>query len=221
MGTKNQNEEIKKKIKSYQNAFKKYKVHPKSLFWATKKAAEQRYKQLVADLDFEGKTVLDVGCGFGNIIPFISKKAKNFSYTGVDAVPEFIKAAQKKYPKHRFLQRDYFNHPLREKFDVVISSGALNSNFKNPYHFRKKAIKTMFDHAREKMAFNMAGFYPQPKNKKKYRVFFANSLIILKYCLSLSSRLIFRHHYNRKEFTIIITKKKKLSKVFSHGHSPC
>lgn len=210
MNTKRENRELKKKVKSYQKAFKKYKVHPKSLFWATEKAAKQRYEQLVADLDLEAKTVLDVGCGFGDIIPFLSHKAKKFYYTGVDIVPEFIQAAQKKYPKHRFLQKDYFNNPLKEKFDLIISSGTLNSNFQNPYRFRKKAIKIMFDHAREKIAFNMAGSFPQPENKEKYRVYYANSLIILKYCLSLSSKLIFRHHYNRKEFTIII-KKNQLS----------
>ena len=65
MDTKEESRELKKKVKSYQKAFKKYKVHPKSLFWATEKAAVQRYKELVADLDFEGKTILDVGCGTG------------------------------------------------------------------------------------------------------------------------------------------------------------
>jgi len=205
MDAKKESQELKDKVKSYQKAFKKYNVHPKSLFWATEKAATQRYKELVTGLDFEGKTILDVGCGFGDIIPFITKKAKNFDYTGVDIVPEFVQLAQKKYPKHRFILKDYFNHPMKEKFDIVISSGALNSNFKNPYHFRKKAIKTLFDHAREKVSFNMAGFYPQPKNKENYRIYYTNSLIILKYCLSLSSRLVFRHHYNRKEFTIIIS----------------
>lgn len=98
MDIKKENQELEKKVKSYQKAFKKYKVHPKSLFWATEKAAEQRYKELMVDLDFEGKTVLDVGCGFGDIIPFISKRAKKFSYTGVDIVPEFIQVAQKNTP---------------------------------------------------------------------------------------------------------------------------
>ncbi len=199
-------QELMEKVKSYQKSFKKYKVHPQSLFWTSEKAATLRYKELVADVDFTDKTVLDVGCGFGNIIPFISKKAKNFSYTGVDIVPEFIQAARDKYPKQRFILRDYFSQPLKEKFDIVISSGMLNSNFKEPYHFREKIIKALFDHARESIVFNMAGSYPQPKNNQKYKIYYANSLIVLKYCFSLSSKIIFRHHYHQKDFTIVIFK---------------
>jgi len=199
-------QELKEKTENYQRAFNKYKVHPKSLFWASKKAAALRHKELTTDLNFEGKTVLDVGCGFGDIIPFISKRAKSFSYTGVDIVPEFIQAAQDKYPKHQFVLKDYFNLPLKKEFDIIISSGTLNSNFKHPYRFRKKAIKALFNYAREAIGFNMAGFYPQPKNKKDSRVYYADSLIILKYCLSLSPKLIFRHHYHRKDFTMVIFK---------------
>lgn len=199
-------QELKEKAKSYQKAFKKHKVHPKSLFWASKKAATLRYKELVVDLNLEGKTILDIGCGFGDIIPFLSKKAKDFSYTGVDIVPEFVQVAQDKYPKHQFILRDCINHPLKEKFDIVISSGTLNSNFKDPYRFRKEAIKVFFDHARESLVFNMAGSHPQPKNKQKNKVYYTDSLIILEYCFSLSSKIVFRHHYHRKDFTVTIFK---------------
>lgn len=199
-------QELKEKAESYQKAFRKYGVHPKALRWASAKSAKLRLKELVTDLDFEGKSVLDVGCGFGDIIPYLSRKTKKFNFTGVDMVPEFIQAAQKKYPKYRFILKDYFNQPMKEKFDVVISSGALNSNFQDPDRFRKKAIRTLFNHAREAISFNMAGFYPQPKNKKTSRVYYADSLAILKYCLSLSPKLIFRHHYHRKDFTIAIFK---------------
>lgn len=206
MNFKKESQELKKKIKSYQEAFKKYGAHPKALYWASEKAAELRYKEMVTDLDFEGKTILDVGCGFGDIIPYISQKTNKFDFTGVDMVPEFIQAAQKKHPEHLFILKDYFSHPMKEKFDIIISSGVLNSNFKNTYNFRKKAIKTLFGHTREAISFNMAGFYPQPKNKKGYKIYYADSLIILKYCLSLSSKLIFRQHYHRKDFTIVMFK---------------
>lgn len=197
-------QELKEKAKIYQKAFKKHGVHPKALRWASAKSAGLRLKELVADLDFEGKSVLDVGCGFGDIIPYLSRKAKKFDFTGVDMVPEFIQAAQKKYPKYRFVLRDYFSQPMKEKFDIIISSGALNSNFQNPYRFRKKAIRTLFNHAREAISFNMAGSHPQPRNKKASRVYYTDSLTILKYCLSLSPKLIFRHHYHRKDFTIVL-----------------
>ncbi len=198
--------DFRKKIKSYQGTLKRHGVGPKALQWTSTAAADLRYKELVADIEIEGMTILDVGCGFGDIIPYLAKKTDKFVFTGVDIVPEFVKVAIKNYPQHQFLVNNYFDNPIDKKFDVVMSSGALNSNIKNPYRYRKRAIKTMFDHAKKGLVFNMAGFSPQPKNREGSRVYYANSQKILKYCLSLSSRVIYRHHYHPKDFTIVMFK---------------
>ncbi|MFH1706291.1 MAG: hypothetical protein ABH867_05285 [Patescibacteria group bacterium] len=88
---------LDKKIKSYQKSFQKYGVDSKALKWASKKATEIRYKEIVADFDFKNhkfrkrdcfafarndnkreicknKKILDVGCGFADILPYILKK---------------------------------------------------------------------------------------------------------------------------------------------------
>ena len=200
---------LKSQIKGYQKRFEKYGVDPRALQCHSKKAQEVRFKQLVADIDFNGKRILDVGCGFGDIIPFIQKRAKVFKYTGVDVVPEFIKVANKKYPGREFVVRDYFNNPLANKFDIVLTSGTLNANIEGAIDFRKKAIKTMFNYTKEVFVFNMAGGFPQPKNKKTNRVYYADLLEIYEYCLSLSSRLILRNHYRSNDFTIVIFKQNK------------
>lgn len=203
----------KNRVRSnYQKSLKKYGFCPKALQWRTRSAARARYKNLVCDINFEKKSILDVGCGFGDIIPFIGKKAQRFSYTGVDLVPEFIKFAQNKYPNFEFIEKDYFTRPLKKKFDIIITCGTLNSNIKNPLKYRQKAIKTMFKHASEVVAFNMAGGHPQPINKKENRVYFVDSLAILKFCLSLTPKIIFRHHYRFNDFTIVMYKPKKASK---------
>lgn len=206
---------LNKKIRSYQKSFKKYGVSPRALHWVSKEAAEVHYKQLIADLDFEGKSVLDVGCGFGDIIPYILEKSKHFEYIGIDIVPEFIKVAKDTYKNRinikkklrvHFLVRDYIKNPLRQKFDVVLCCGALNSNPSNSIRYRKKAIEIMWEYAREVVAFNMSGGYPQPENKNVNRVFYANSLEILRFCFTLTSKIIFRHHYRKRDFTIAMFK---------------
>lgn len=191
---------------NYQKTFRKYGVGPRALRWHSKKAATQRYEQIVADIDFEGKSILDVGCGFGDIIPYISAKAKKFEYLGIDITPEFIREAKKLYFGHKFMVGNYFAKPLKENFDVVICSGALNANVRDNLDFRKKAIKTMFKHAKEVFVFNMVGRYPQPKTSSKSNVWFANPLEILEYCLGLTKKVILRHHYHSRDFTIVMFK---------------
>ncbi|MCX6811386.1 MAG: class I SAM-dependent methyltransferase [Candidatus Berkelbacteria bacterium] len=190
----------------YQKSLKKYGFCPRALKWRTQQAAEARYKNLIHDIDFKGKTVLDVGCGFADIIPLIKAKTGSFTYTGVDLVPEFIKFAKQKYPNFQFVERDYFGEPLDKMFDIIISSGTLNSNIKNPLEYRKRAIKTMFEHASKLLAFNMAGGHPQPKNIRGNRVYYIDSLEMLKFCLSLTPKIILRHHYRFNDFTIVMYK---------------
>jgi len=194
---------------SYQERFKKFGTDPKSLFWGSLGASHQRFRQMWAEIDFDGKSVLDVGCGFGEMAKFLFKRYKGVNYTGVDIVPEFIIEAKNRYPKGKFEVRDYFAEPGEEKYDVVLASGTINSNVSDNMSFRKKAIKVMFEHAKKVFVFNMLGGYPQPVNKAKSNVWYTDSLEILKYCLTLTRRTIFRSHYHPTDFTILMYPVKK------------
>jgi len=195
-----------KKIEGYKRSFKKYGVNARALQWASRQAQELRLRELIADLDFENKYILDIGCGFADIIPFIEAKTRNFDYTGVDLVPEFIEVCRHKYPKYKFIVADYFGNPIKEKFDIVLTSGTLNANIKNPYKYRFDAIKKMYDHAKEAIAFNMAGGYPQPENKKGNRVYYADLTKITDFCKSISKKIIVRKDYSPNDFTIVMFK---------------
>jgi SAM-dependent methyltransferase len=188
----------------YQKRFAKYGVSPKSLYWKGRGAAHQRFRQFWAEIDFNNKSVLDVGCGFGEFGKFLVKRYKNVSYTGIDIVPEFINEAKKNLPDLNFDVCDYLTNPTSQKYDVVIASGILNSNVENNLEYRKKAISTLFKMTGKVLAFNMLGMYPIPKNDPSINTWYADSLEILKFCLSLTRRVIFRTNYNPKDFTIFM-----------------
>ena len=70
---------MKKIKKSYQNSYKKYGVSPRALKWCSEKAARQRYEQIIMNINFYKQSILDVGCGFGDII-HIAKTKENMYY---------------------------------------------------------------------------------------------------------------------------------------------
>lgn len=191
---------------SYRSLFLKYGPDPKSLKWESRKAAEQRYREIASLLDFKGKSVLDVGCGFGGIIPFIVSKAKTFSYTGIDLIGGFLAEARKLYPQHTFIEGDYFARPLTKKFDIIIANGCLNTNIEDNLGFRKKAIRVMFEHAKKAVVFNMAGGLTPRKTAKGSNVWFADASGILEFCKSLTPEVMFRDHPGRREFTIVLAR---------------
>lgn len=191
---------------------KKYAEHgndPKSLFWKSLGASHQRFRQMWAEIDFNGKSVLDVGCGFGEMAKFLTKRYEGVRYVGVDIVPEFMNIARERYSNLRFEVRDYFEDPLPEKFDIVLTSGALNLNISGNMDFRKKAIRVMWEHTKKVLAFNMLGGHPQPENKKDSNIWYADSLEILEYCMSLTRRVVFHANYHPRDFTIFMYPVKK------------
>ncbi|OGM32073.1 hypothetical protein A2803_00715 [Candidatus Woesebacteria bacterium RIFCSPHIGHO2_01_FULL_44_21] len=198
-------------LKHYQKKFQKYGVDARSLSWAGKGAAHQRFRAIWKEIDFNNKSVLDVGCGFGEMARFLHKRYDNVKYTGVDIVPEFIQEAKKAHPYFDFECIDYFNNPMPEKFDVVMASGTLNSNLggKNSA-FREKAVKVMFDHTKKALVFNMLGGHPQPENDPKSNVWYADSLEVLEYCMSLTRRVVLRANYHPKDFTVFMYPVKRL-----------
>jgi SAM-dependent methyltransferase len=204
----NKNIEEKKKTQ-YQKRFSRFGFDPRSVQWQSLGASHQRFRQFWAEIDFNNRSVLDIGCGFGELARFLNKRYKNVDYTGVDIVPEFIAQAQKRFPHNKFQLRDILTDPLDKKFDIVLASGVINTNVKNNLKYREKAIKIMFAHAKRVFAFNMLGSYPQPKTKKGSNVYYADSLEILKYCLTLTRRVLLRHHYHPKDFTIFMYPAKK------------
>ena len=201
-----------KSLNIYKQKFKEFGVSPQALQWKSKGAAHQRFRQFWAEIDFDDKNVLGVGCGFGEMGNFLTKRYENVRYKGIDIMPEFIENGRKIYPSLKLETSDYFSRPLPEMFDIVLCSGALNSNFgtrEENLEFRKKAIKIMFDHTTNVCAFNMLGGHPVIQNNDNSNIWYSDSLEILEYCMSLTRRVILRHHYHPSDFTVFMYKMKK------------
>jgi SAM-dependent methyltransferase len=199
-----------KSLNLYQDKFKKFGVDPKSLLWKSRGAAHQRFRQLWAEIDFNDKSVLDIGCGFGEFGKFLLTRYKNVDYTGIDIMAEFIENAKKEVPGGHFFVSDFLKDKIAGQYGVVIASGVLNSNKGSQnLEYREKAIKKMFSLTSDILAFNMLGGHPTPGNKKNSNVWYSDSLEILEYCMSLTRRIILRANYHPKDFTIIMYKVKR------------
>lgn len=199
-----------KSLNLYKQKFKEFGVSPEALQWKSKGAAHQRFRQFWAEIDFDNKNVLDVGCGFGEMGNFLIKRYKNVKYKGVDIMPEFIESGNKMYPGLDLEVGSFHELTNTEQYDVVLASGVLNSNVKNNIEYRKKSIKKMFELTKNVLAFNMLGGHPAPKNdNENNNIWYSDSLEILEYCMTLTRRVILRHHYHPSDFTIFMYKIKE------------
>ena len=78
----------------------------------------RRLRQLVASLVDPGLSVLEIGCGQGNLL----KALKPSRGVGVDISPRMVAAAKERHPDCEFTVGDAEDLPVQETFDVVVMS---------------------------------------------------------------------------------------------------
>jgi len=95
-----------------------------------------------------GKSVLDVGCGAGHLLPWIKDKI-NF-YVGVDSSEEMLRKAREFFPEVKFVKGDVYDLNRFALFDSVVAVSLL-------IHLPdvEKAIREMWKHTRKELVFSV------------------------------------------------------------------
>jgi len=132
------------------------------LDWASQDSQEARFSVLVKSVDLSGLSLLDIGCGLGDLLDFLTSRSISINYTGVDISEKMLAAAQKRHPDTRFVCGDLFSDTPQataqfpdDSYDIVFCSGALNLNLGNNALFLPKAVASMRRLARKCLVFNL------------------------------------------------------------------
>ncbi len=140
--------------------------------WENRTAQEMRFKELINSIDLNGKRILDVGCGTGNLLEYINERFTGFEYTGVDILPHMINIAVAKKLTGKFICMDLFkNNPFKSNsFDAIFSSGIFNLNLGNNKEFLFDALDVFQQLSNGTIAFNLL-WDKSPDREDKYFYF--------------------------------------------------
>lgn len=105
-----------------------------------------------SDLTSGALSVLDVGCGMGDLVAHLQGTGRAVQYTGIDLHPEMIARARARFPEHRFECRDV--RSIDERYDVVLCSGALSVRLESE-EASWALVETMFSLANRVLTFNL------------------------------------------------------------------
>ena len=89
-------------ISFYDDNVSKHGNDIRSVAWGSKESQENRFLVFSEMTDLEGKDILDVGCGLGDLYGWLKSRFKSFNYTGVDITSSMIDEASKSYPDAEF-----------------------------------------------------------------------------------------------------------------------
>lgn len=163
-----------------------------------------KFKVLSEMLDYSGKSVLDVGCGFADYARFLEDRYEGVRYTGIDLSPRMIAEARKLRPDLDLRVGNVLAEEGSETFDVVIANGIFYLLREEAPSLMAEMVRRMFDLAKIALGFNtLSAWAPDPEPGE----FHADPLDVLRLGRSLTSRLVLRHDYHSRDFTIYIYKK--------------
>ena len=125
-----------------------------ALQWYSIFTQQERYKIICEQINEENISLLDVGCGCGDLYDYIKRNNFNFKYTGIDISANMIVSAQKAYPKGNFKCLNLKNSCVNNSFDYIVGSGIFNLKLKNHFKLIIKEIKTMLNYSKKKVIIN-------------------------------------------------------------------
>jgi len=129
---------------------------PEAVQYSTKETQERRFAILADIDDLNGKSILDFGCGTGQLLTYLEERGISVNYTGVDIVDEFVELCRKKFPNSKFGNIDDFTN---QQFDYVLIAGVFNNLMPDNREFYKRTLHQLFKMANCGISFNMMSAY--------------------------------------------------------------
>jgi len=189
----------------YEPRISPYRAGYAILDWASPESQRARFKVLAENVPLAGKSLLDVGCGLGDLWGFLKDQKIAVEYTGVDLVAKMVEAARKRHPDGLFLCTDVFQEEAFQpgQFDVVFCSGAFNLNLGNNREFLPTAVSRMLELSADQVVFNLL-HHRARCGDRRYFYFDPEDVRSLLSSIDCEMRLI--DDYLPNDFTVICRK---------------
>ncbi len=172
-----------------------------ALGWEDQQAQEQRFEVLCRIGNLNHHSVMDIGCGHGDLRGFLSHHFPDARYFGIEQIPELLDIAAAKYahiPETLFFQGDFTTAELPVT-DYILVSGTLNYHNTAPLYV-PRMIEKLYNNCRIALGFNLLSYAdPAQGLIVSYKPAF-----IEEYCRQLSSRVVLTNDYRPNDYTLFM-----------------
>ena len=174
----------------------------RALGWASTEGQQRRFQALVQIGDLARYAVLDVGCGYADLYPFLRQRYAGVRYHGIEQVPELLDVARARYrdaPDCQLSGGDFLRAPAPPRADYVLASGALSYRRRDP-QFVYQAIERLFASCRRGLGFNLLSW--EPAGGGPLAAY--DPARILTFCRQLAPRAELLQGYWEGDFTVFV-----------------
>jgi len=193
-------------IDYYNKQLVEYGQDVKALGWGNVDSQRERFRVLCEIDDLNDKSILDVGCGFGDFYLYLKEQnIRPKQYVGIDINLLMISMAKNKLPEVRFEVADISTVKLKEEYDYVFASGIFGLETPDWQSAIEKMLRKMCKVS--KMGVGVNFLSSLTAGEKLSNRHYANPEDIIRFARKeLRTRNILRHDYRPNDFTLYIYK---------------
>lgn len=202
-------------INRYSERHQRHGYCAQTLGWGSREQQFYRFDQVLRAIDLQDRSILDIGCGFGDFYGYaLDQRASFANYTGWDLNADLINEARTRFPNAHF---DTVNVSARDEqapavAQVGIMLGLLNFNLgstaKN-WNFTKHLMRCAFSSVSDAVVIDFLSVYRTADYSKEETVFYHDPSLVIDEAMTLTSNIRVYHDYlpnPQKEFIVVLEK---------------
>jgi SAM-dependent methyltransferase len=187
----------------YEGRLQEFGAIARGVDWNSAESQANRFDELVpADALGSTTSLLDYGCGYGALLPYLRDRGWSGLYCGYDVSPSMTAAARQLNPD----VAEFVDEAPAQPFERTVASGLFNVRLHfddDVWHsYITTALDTMWELTTGAMAFNMLTSHSDADHRRQ-DLYYGDPGRYLNHCLARYSRHARLHHgYGLYEFTI-------------------
>lgn len=186
----------------YNDRLAQFGYDPKSLGWM-KGRQGVRFEALTRFVDLSCiKSVLDVGCGFGDLYSFLKDRGFAGKYVGVDFIERLIEVGKEVYPDADLRTCTLADFQEDESFDLVVSCGIFNAPHATPEKTMTHIEATMSQMFRLANVAAASDFISNYVDRRDDGVQYTQPEAVFGIAKKLTKRVTLAHDYLPFEFSV-------------------
>jgi SAM-dependent methyltransferase len=194
----------------YESHVKRFGYGFRALGYGRRRSQEKRFRVVAQLGDLHGARLLDVGCGFGDLLAWLRARGIQPRYTGLDLTAAMIERCRERFADDcasgaaRFVTGDVLAFQPEGSYDYVVASGLFGYAARDTRVRIRPTLERLFSMTEVGMAVNFLSAWTPTRSRGRLYVQPAD---VLQYALRLTPAVRLDHTYMPNDFTISLYRK--------------
>jgi len=190
----------------YDDLVARFGHDPRACDYGRPESQAVKFSVLSEVTPLNGKTILDVGCGFADFARYLEARYPGVRYTGVDISEAMVNSARKLRPDLAIERLNILNE-YPGHFDVVTANGIFYLLGADARSLSQQLVTRMYSLSRHAVAFNSLSSWAANPAEGEY---YADPCDFVDFCRTLTPWVVMRHDYHARDFSIYLYHRENL-----------